>query len=189
MQKYLFIDRDGTLIVSPPSPLQIDHIEKLQFYPFVITWLGKIIRELDYKLVMVTNQNGLGTVHYPLSTFYPAQNFMLNVFKNEGILFSDIIIDPSYPSENSPNRKPRIGRMTNYLQNELVDMQHSFVIGDRYTDIQFAKNLGCKGILLNPGNQRGISECTDPIALLTAKYTALASSSWEDIYRYLKNKI
>ncbi len=186
MQKYLFIDRDGTLIESPPSPQQIDSIEKLQFYPFVITWLAKIITELNYKLVLVTNQNGLGTHAYPLHTFYTVQNFMLDVLKKEGIFFSEIIIDSSYPADNSPLRKPRIGRMTNYINNPNIDIQNSFVIGDRYTDIQFAKNLGCKGIILNPQNQRGLGELTDTVEKLKNNYTALATPHWQHIYLFLK---
>ncbi len=186
MQKYLFIDRDGTLIESPPSPEQIDSIEKLRFYPNVITWLGRIATELSFKLVMVTNQNGLGTAAYPISKFLPAQNFMLEVLKNEGIIFEEIIIDDSHTDEQSPLRKPRIGRMNNYLNNSSVDMQHSYVIGDRYTDIQFAKNLGCKGILLNPENKRGLADLTDSIDELKNNWMALASESWKDVYDFLK---
>jgi imidazoleglycerol-phosphate dehydratase / histidinol-phosphatase len=188
MQKYLFIDRDGTLIESPPSPEQIDSIDKLCFLPYVITWLGKIATELPYKLVMVTNQNGLGTKEYPQEMFLPAQNFMLDILKKEGIIFSEIIIDDSYPEVNSPLRKPRIGRMQAYTNNLGVDMQNSYVIGDRYTDIQFAKNLGCKGILLNPENKRGLSELTDTIEELKNNWTALASTSWKDVYDFLKNR-
>ncbi len=187
MQKYLFIDRDGTLIESPPSPEQIDSIEKLRFYPNVITWLGRIATELSFKLVMVTNQNGLGTNEYPMESFLPAQNFMLNVLKNEDIIFSDIIIDGSHTEENSPLRKPRIGRMHAYLNNGDVDMQHSFVIGDRYTDVQFAKNLGCKGILLHPENERGLSELTDSVEELKSDWTALATPSWKEVYEFLKS--
>jgi imidazoleglycerol-phosphate dehydratase / histidinol-phosphatase len=187
MQKYLFIDRDGTLIESPPSPEQIDSVDKLRFYPNVITWLGRIATELSFKLVMVTNQNGLGTSDYPIETFLPAQNFMLEVLKNEGIEFSYIIIDDSHTEENSPLRKPRIGRMHAYINNADVDMKNSFVIGDRYTDVQFAKNLGCKGILLHPENQRGLAELTDSIEDLKSNWTALASTSWKDVYEFLKN--
>ena len=156
MQKYLFIDRDGTLIESPPSPEQVDSIDKLRFYPNVISWLGRIAAELPFKLVMVTNQNGLGTAEYPMETFLPAQNFMLDILKNEGIEFSEIIIDESHTIDNSPLRKPRTGRMHAYMNNAAVDLQNSFVIGDRLTDVQFAKNLGCKCILLNPTNERGL---------------------------------
>jgi imidazoleglycerol-phosphate dehydratase / histidinol-phosphatase len=187
MQKYLFIDRDGTIIESPPSPEQIDSIDKLRFYPNVITWLGRIAAELPFKLVMVTNQNGLGTKEYPEEMFLPAQNFMLDILKGEGIVFSEIIIDDSYPEENSPLRKPRIGRMHAYLNNADVDIKNSFVIGDRYTDVQFAKNLGCKGILLHPENQRGLAELTDSMEDLKTNWTALASTSWKDVYEFLNN--
>jgi imidazoleglycerol-phosphate dehydratase / histidinol-phosphatase len=186
MQKYLFIDRDGTIIESPPSPEQIDRIEKLRFYPNVITWLGRIATELDFTLVMVTNQNGLGTNEYPIEMFLPAQNFMLDVLKNEGICFSEIIIDDSHTEENSPLRKPRTGRMHTYMNNPNVDMQHSFVIGDRYTDVQFAKNLGCKGIILNPENERGLGDLTDSLEELKANWTALSSTSWKEVYAFLK---
>lgn len=186
MQKYLFIDRDGTLIESPPSPEQIDSIDKLRFYPDVISWLGKIVSTLPYKLVMVTNQNGLGTALYPQEIFLPVQNLMLEIFKKEGIEFTDIIIDNSFPDDNSFLRKPRVGRMHAYIKNPAVDMQNSFVIGDRYSDIQFAKNLGCKGILLHPENQRGLAELTDTVEELKTNWTALSSSSWEDVYEFLK---
>jgi imidazoleglycerol-phosphate dehydratase / histidinol-phosphatase len=188
MQKFLFIDRDGTIIESPPSPEQIDSIDKLHFLPNVITWLGKIATELSFKLVMVTNQNGLGTKEYPPEKFLPAQNFMLDILKNEGIVFSEIIIDDSYPEDNSSLRKPRIGRMEAYTNNPEVDMQNSFVIGDRYTDVQFAKNLGCKGIILNPENKRGLGELTDSVEELKNNWTALASTSWQDVYDFLKNR-
>ncbi len=186
MQKYLFIDRDGTIIESPPSPEQIDSIEKLRFYPYAITWLGRIATELSFKLVMVTNQNGLGTNEYPLTKFLPAQNFMLDLLKNEGIVFEEIIIDESHTDEQSDLRKPRIGRMHAYLNNPSVDMQHSYVIGDRYTDVQFAKNLGCKGILLNPENKRGLADLTDSIDELKNNWMALASENWKDVYEFLK---
>lgn len=186
MQKYLFIDRDGTLIESPPSPLQIDSIEKLRFYPQVITWLAKIATKLNFKLVMVTNQNGLGTISYPINTFLPAHNFMLDVFKNECIEFYEIIIDDSLPEENSAKRKPRIGRMTHYLNNPAIDIKNSFVIGDRITDVQFAKNLGCKAININAENIRGQKEITDTIDELRTNWTALETTSWKEIYEFLK---
>ncbi len=189
MQKYLFIDRDGTLIQGPAfSGGQIDSFEKLHFYPHVITWLGKIARELSYKLVMVTNQNGLGSPMFPHELFTPTQNFILEVFKNEDILFEDIIIDDSVPEQNSPLRKPRIGRMTKYLEDAYCDIKNSFVIGDRLTDIQFAKNLGCKGILIHPENLRGQIELTDTIEELKTNHIALASPRWKDIYEFLSKQ-
>jgi imidazoleglycerol-phosphate dehydratase / histidinol-phosphatase len=187
MQKYLFIDRDGTLIEGPPSGGQIDSFDKLHFYPNVITWLSRIAHELDYVFVMVTNQNGLGTAVFTQEMFSPTQDFMLKVLKGEGIIFENIIVDNSYPTDNSPLRKPRIGRMYDYIHNPEIDMQHSFVIGDRITDVQFAKNLGCKAIFLNPDNPRGQTELTDTIEELKTNWTALASTSWKDVYTFLKN--
>ena len=188
MQKYLFIDRDGTLLQGPAPGGQIDCFEKLHFYPHVITWLGKIARELPYELVMVTNQNGLGSPMFPHELFAPTQNFMLEVFKNEEIIFENIIVDDSVPKENSPLRKPRVGRMTAYLDDPNCDVKNSFVIGDRLTDIQFAKNLGCKGILINPENLRGQIELTDSIEELKTNYTVLASPHWKDIYEFLSKQ-
>jgi imidazoleglycerol-phosphate dehydratase / histidinol-phosphatase len=121
-----------------------------------------------------------------MESFLPAQNFMLEVLKKEGIVFSEIIIDDSRTLENSPLRKPRVGRMHAYMNNPDVDMQNSFVIGDRYTDVQFAKNLGCKGILLHPENQRGLADLTDSVDELKSNWTALASTSWKDVYEFLR---
>jgi imidazoleglycerol-phosphate dehydratase / histidinol-phosphatase len=188
MQKYLFIDRDGTLLQSPPPGGQVDAFEKLHFYPHVITWLGKIAHELPYKLVMVTNQNGLGSPLFPHEIFLPTQNFMLDVFKNEDIVFHDIIVDESLPEENSPLRKPRTGRMTAYLEDSNADIKNSFVIGDRLTDMQFAKNMGCKGIFLNPDNLRGQAELTDSIEELKTNWVSLSSPLWEDVYHFLKSQ-
>ena len=186
MQKYLFIDRDGTIIQSPPPGGQVDSFDKLQFYPHMFTWLSKIAFELAYKIVMVSNQNGLGTAEFHEDTFWPVQNFVINTLRNEGIVFSDVIIDGSMPGDNSPLRKPRTGRMTAYLHDADTDMENSFVIGDRITDVQFAKNLGCKAIFLNPGNLRGSGELTDTVEYLKANTVALGSESWKDAYEFLK---
>ncbi len=188
MHKYLFIDRDGTLLQSPPPGGQVDCFEKLHFYPHVITWLGKIARELPFKLVMVTNQNGLGSPMFPHELFLPTQNFMMEVFNNEGIFFEDVIVDDSLPEENSPLRKPRIGRMTKYLENDAIDITASFVIGDRLTDVQFAKNMGCKGIFINPENMRGQTEIIDSVEELRTHWVALATHNWQDIYEFLAKK-
>ena len=187
MQKYLFIDRDGTIIVSPPPHGQVDSFDKLHFYPHVITWLGKIATELPYQLVLVTNQNGLGTDMFPEKDFYPVQNFMLETFQNEGVIFSDIIIDGSLPAENSPLRKPRTGRMKKYLDDPDCDIPNSFVIGDRLTDVQFAKNLGCKAIFINPGNTRGLTEITDTPEYLRANTVALGTLDWNEVYEFLRD--
>ncbi len=153
--KVLFIDRDGTLIVEPPVDFQVDTLEKLEFYPGVFQNLIQIVNNLHYEMVMVTNQDGLGTESFPDDTFWPVQNKMLTTFENEGLSFSDIHIDPSLPEENSPNRKPRTGMLQKYFSDE-YDLAGSFVIGDRITDIELAKNLGCKAILLSSDN--GIRE-------------------------------
>ena len=151
----------------------------------MFTWLSKIALELPYKIVMVSNQNGLGTPKFPEETFWPVQNFVINTLRNEGINFSDIIIDGSMPDDRSPLRKPRVGRMTEYLHDETADIKNSFVIGDRITDVQFAKNLGCKAIFLNPGNLRGEHELTDTLDYLKTNSVALASESWKDAYEFL----
>ncbi len=145
--RLLFIDRDGTIIVEPPEDYQIDSLEKLEFYPGVFTNLNRIANNLDFKLVMVSNQDGLGTDSFPEDTFWPAHNMMLKALENEGIIFDKIHIDPSLPHENSPNRKPRTGMLQEYF-GEGYDLENSFVIGDRITDIELAKNLGCKAIFL-----------------------------------------
>ena len=149
-KKVLFIDRDGTLVIEPPIDYQLDAFEKLEFYPKVFRNLYFIRQKLDFELVMVTNQDGLGTPSFPEETFWPVHNLMLQSFKNEGIEFDNILIDRSFPEDNAPTRKPRTGMLTAYLQNPDYDLPGSFVIGDRATDVQLAQNLGCKAILLQP---------------------------------------
>ena len=170
MKKVLFIDRDGTLAIEPPIDFQLDSLEKLEFYPGVFQWLSRIAKEFDYELVMVTNQDGLGTDSFPEDTFWPAQNKIIQAFKNEGVEFSEILIDKSFPEDNAPTRKPRTGLLNKYIHGN-YDLKNSFVIGDRATDIELAKNLGSKGIYIN-------SEGSD--------YAILNTTSWEDIYNYLK---
>ncbi|MFT4061693.1 MAG: bifunctional histidinol-phosphatase/imidazoleglycerol-phosphate dehydratase HisB [Edaphocola sp.] len=167
-KKVLFIDRDGTLIIEPPEDFQVDSLEKLEFYPGVFTWLGRIARELDYELVMVTNQDGLGTDSFPENTFWPAHDKMLAGLKNEGILFSEILIDRSFPHENNPNRKPGTGMLAHYLKGN-YDLANSYVIGDRLTDVQLAKNMGTKAIYMG-------HESSD---------AAFSTQSWQAIYEYL----
>ncbi len=169
MKKVLFIDRDGTILVEPPDE-QVDSFEKMQFYPEAITNLSKITRELEYELVMVTNQDGLGTSSFPEETFYPVHNKMLQILEGEGVVFSEILIDRSFPQENSPNRKPRTGLLHHYIKGE-YDLENSYVIGDRHTDVELAKNLGCKAIL--------IDQNTHPDA-------ELITTDWETIYRHLR---
>jgi imidazoleglycerol-phosphate dehydratase/histidinol-phosphatase len=178
MKKVLFIDRDGTLILEPPDE-QIDSLEKLEFYPGVFTWLGKIVRASDYELVMVTNQDGLGTEKFPEDTFWPAHDKMMRAFEKEGIRFSRVLIDRSFPHENKNTRKPGTGMLTDFLSGS-YDLKNSYVIGDRLTDIQLAKNLGTKGILINAGSlSPKIKEAN------LEEYCTLTSSNWEDIYKLL----
>ena len=170
MKKVLFIDRDGTLILEPPTDFQVDSLEKLEFYPKVLQNLAKIVKELDYELVMVTNQDGLGTASFPQNTFDLPHEKMLTILKNEGIVFSEQLIDDSFEEGNSPNRKPRLGMLQNYVHGN-YDLENSYVIGDRKTDIELAKNLGSKSIF--------ISEDDFDEATLTTK-------SWDEVYQYLK---
>ncbi|HRX11615.1 MAG TPA: bifunctional histidinol-phosphatase/imidazoleglycerol-phosphate dehydratase HisB [Draconibacterium sp.] len=174
-KKALFIDRDGTLIFEPDDE-QIDSLEKLEFLPKVFRNLYFIQKNLDYELVMVTNQDGLGTASYPEETFWPAHKKVLQAFENEGVTFDDILIDRSFPHENLPTRKPGTGMLTNYL-NGGYDLENSFVIGDRLTDIQLAKNLGAKGILINNGD---LVEQMETQGL--ANHCVLVSEDWDDIY-------
>jgi imidazoleglycerol-phosphate dehydratase / histidinol-phosphatase len=178
MKKILFLDRDGCLIIEPPDE-QIDSLEKLEFFPEVITWLGRIARELDYELVMVTNQDGLGTDRFPENTFWPAHDKMMKTFANEGIHFTDIFIDRSFLHENKPTRKPGTAMLTKYFSGE-YDLANSFVVGDRVTDVQLAKNLGAKGILLNAGSLSG--KLTE---LGLNDTCALTTMSWKTIYEFL----
>lgn len=180
MKKVLFIDRDGTLIVEPED-YQIDSFEKLVFYPKVFRYLGKIARELDYEIVMVTNQDGLGTASFPEDTFWPVHNFMLATFKAEGIHFKAQHIDPTFEADNAPTRKPRIGMLTQYFSGE-HDLANSFVIGDRLSDVELAKNLGAKAIFMNPSNFENSAAEKKPFK----DYIALESADWEVIYQFLK---
>jgi len=170
MKKVLFIDRDGTLILEPPIDFQVDSLEKLEFYPQVFQYLSRIAKELDYELVMVTNQDGMGTDSFPENTFWPAQNKMLKAFENEGIRFSDVIIDVSFPEQNLPTRKPGTALLQQYVKGH-YDLKNSFVIGDRITDIQLAKNLGSQAIF---------------ISAIANEQAVLSTTSWETIYQFLK---
>ena len=172
MKKVLFIDRDGTLVVEPPINYQLDSLEKLEFYPGVFQYLARIANELEYELVMVSNQDGLGTDSFPEETFWPAQNKIIQAFKNEGIKFSEILIDRSFPQENAPTRKPGTALLAHYIKGD-YDLSNSYVIGDRATDIELAINLGCQSIFIN----KDLNE--------NANLTTL---SWAEIYQYLKQK-
>ncbi|MEP6628563.1 MAG: histidinol-phosphatase, partial [Ginsengibacter sp.] len=142
-KKVLFIDRDGTLINEAPPTYQLDSFDKLQFYPHVFEYMTKIATELNYELVMVTNQDGLGTASFPEDTFWPLQNFVISSFKNEQVIFSNVFIDKTFPYENAPTRKPGTAMLTSYLNNPAYDIADSYVIGDRITDMQLAHNLNC----------------------------------------------
>jgi imidazoleglycerol-phosphate dehydratase/histidinol-phosphatase len=169
MKKVLFIDRDGTIITEPEDE-QVDSYEKLSFLPGAITCLSKIAAETDFELVMVTNQDGLGTESYPEETFWPVHNKMLQILEREGIVFKEIFIDRTFPSQKAPTRKPGTAMLVKYMAKG-IDLDSSFVIGDRLSDVEFAKNLGCKAILINSINS--------PDAEISV-------SEWNDIYKYLK---
>lgn len=183
MKNVLFIDRDGTLIKEPEDN-QIDAFEKLEFYPEVFTYLKKIATELDYELVLVTNQDGLGTVSHPEEHFWPVHNFMIKCFENEGIFFADEHIDRTFADDNAPTRKPRTGLLTSYFSDD-YDLKNSFVIGDRLTDVELAKNLGAKGIYINDQTFLGTNEVSSTKEAL-APYIGLETNTWSEIYEFLK---
>ena len=180
MKRALFIDRDGTIVIEPPVDYQLDSLEKLEFYPKVFRNLYFIRKQLDFEFVMVTNQDGLGTDSFPEDTFWPAHNKMLKTLEGEGIRFDDILIDRSFPEENSPNRKPRTGMLGNYLSGE-YDLANSYVIGDRLTDMQLAANLGAKGIWLRPDDGEARRLLTENPAISPV----LITDDWDRITEYL----
>jgi len=181
MKKVLFIDRDGTLTLEP-GDYQVDAFEKLVFYPEVFRYLSSIARELDYELVMVTNQDGLGSDRFPEEEFWPYQNHLVKSFENEGVVFSKIFIDRTFPHDKADTRKPGIGMLMGYLDNPEYDLSASYVIGDRLTDMQLAKNLGAKGIFIDNNVDLGANEVTDSALEETI---ALTTKSWEAIYYML----
>lgn len=178
-KKVLFIDRDGTIVIEPPVDYQLDSFNKLEFYPKVIRNLSFIREKLDFELVMVTNQDGLGTASFPEETFWPVHNFILKTLEGEGVVFDDILIDRSFPEEKSPNRKPGIGMLKKYFSDE-YDLSQSYVIGDRVTDMQLASNLGAKGIWLHK-NDNSDEELLDQIP----NGLAYVSDDWDRIAEYL----
>ena len=186
MKKVLFIDRDGTLAIEPPLDYQLDSFEKLEFYPKVFQYLGKIAKDLDFELVMVTNQDGLGTPSFPEATFWPVHNFLVKTFEKEGIVFTEQIIDRTFARDNAPTRKPNTGLLSHYISSS-YDLENSFVIGDRMTDIELAKNLGAKGIFINNDNIEGTDELTVTKDELE-NYIALETKDWSAIYEFLKAK-
>ncbi|MCA0959633.1 bifunctional histidinol-phosphatase/imidazoleglycerol-phosphate dehydratase HisB [Muricauda ruestringensis] len=182
-KKVLFIDRDGTIIKETVDE-QIDAFEKMIFYPKAFTYLGKIAKELDYELVMITNQDGLGTDIFPEDTFWPVHNFIIKSFENEGVVFDAVYIDKTFPKDNADTRKPGTGMLTSYFSEE-YDLENSFVIGDRLTDVELAKNLGAKGIFINDNTHLGTGEITVKREELD-DFIALESNDWEKIYEFLK---
>ena len=182
-KKVLFIDRDGT-IIKETYDQQIDAFDKMIFYPKVFSNLSKIAKELDYELVMITNQDGLGTAIFPEETFWPVHNFILKSFENEGVVFSKVFIDRTFPEDNANTRKPGTGLLTDYFSAE-YDLENSFVIGDRLTDVELAKNLGSKAIFINDNTNYGTGEITVKKDELE-RVIALESNDWEKIYEFLK---
>jgi imidazoleglycerol-phosphate dehydratase / histidinol-phosphatase len=180
MKRALFIDRDGTLVLEPPVDYQLDSLEKLEFYPKMFRNLYFIRKQLDFEFVMVTNQDGLGTSSFPEETFWPAHNKMLKALEGEGIVFDDILIDRSFPEDNSPNRKPRTGMLGKYLSGE-YDLAASYVIGDRPTDMQLAANLGAKGIWLRPFDDEARAFLSENPSLAPV----LITDDWDRVTEYL----
>lgn len=188
MKKILFIDRDGTIVKEAKAPdYVLDTFEELEFYPEVFRYLGKIVRKMDFEIVMVTNQDGLGTKALPTETFWSIHNKIMKAFENEGIVFSKVFIDDSYPDDKKPTRKPGIGMVTEYINNPKYDLKKSFMIGDRLTDMEFAKNLNAKGIFINNDEALGATEINSKREELDA-FIALQTTSWKEIYKFL-NKI
>ena len=184
MKKVLFIDRDGTIVLEPEN-YQLDSLDKLEFYPKAFQYLAKITSELDYELAMVTNQDGLGTDSFPEDTFWPTQNFILKAFENEGVVFDEIFVDRTFPEENAPTRKPRTGMLTKYLNNPEYDLENSFVLGDRLTDVELAKNLGAKAIFMNDTDGIGSNEISSKREELN-ETIVLQTMDWKKIYEFLK---
>ena len=172
MKKVLFIDRDGTLVIEPPVDYQLDSLKKLEFYPGAFRYLSMIAEQFNYELVMVTNQDGLGTESFPEDTFWPAQEKIIQAFENEGVVFADVHIDRTFPEQNAPTRKPGTAMLTRYLKGD-YDLTRSFVLGDRFSDVKLAENLGCKAIWMNESE----SESNQALALQT--------TSWKAIYQFL----
>jgi len=183
--KVLFIDRDGTLIKEAPPTYQLDSFPKLEFYPHMFEYMTKIAKEFDYELVMVTNQDGLGTGVFPENTFWPVHDFIMTALENEDIYFDKVFIDRTFPHDNAATRKPGTGMLLAYLNSEDYDIKNSFVIGDRITDVLLAKNLGCKAVWLNNHDDLGATEVKET-AKQISETIALETIYWKDIYEFLK---
>jgi imidazoleglycerol-phosphate dehydratase/histidinol-phosphatase len=185
-KRILFVDRDGVLLKEVPPSYQVDDWEKLEFYPEVFKYMGKIAEEFDFCLVMVSNQDGLGTPSFPAESFWPIQRHVIKSFENEGVHFTAVHIDRSWPEDHSPDRKPGIGMLKEYLNNPAYDIPGSFVIGDRITDVALAKNLGCKVLWLNNHPGLGANEIDESLEELKP-VIALETHKWKDIYNFLKS--
>ncbi|QJD98015.1 bifunctional histidinol-phosphatase/imidazoleglycerol-phosphate dehydratase HisB [Mucilaginibacter robiniae] len=184
-KKVLFIDRDGTLI-KEPADQQIDSFHKLEFYPGAIIYLSRIAKELDYELVMVSNQDGLGTLSHPDENFWPVHELIVRTFANEGVVFSATHIDRTFAADHTPTRKPGTGMLTSYFNIEEYDLPNSYVIGDRMNDVLLAKNLGAKALWLNNHSGLGAQEFTEDEASAIKNTVALETTDWQQIYEYLK---
>lgn len=186
-KKVLFIDRDGTLVIEPPVDYQLDAYEKLEFYPKVMRNLGFIRSKLDFEFVMVTNQDGLGTASFPEETFWPVHNLMMKTLEGEGITFDEVCIDRSFPADNAPTRKPRTGMLTRYLNDPAYDLAGSFVIGDRATDVELAKNLGCRAILLQDDKSmlKPVAEGGSASFEGLEEVCVLATTDWDRVADFL----
>lgn len=182
-KRAIFLDRDGTLIKEPPGDFQVDSLEKLEFIPGVFRNLYKLKNYTAYELVMVSNQDGLGTDAFPEADFRPVHEKFLTAFRNEGVEFDAVHIDPSLPADGSPNRKPQTGMLTRYMEGG-YDLAGSFVIGDRMTDMELARNLGCRGILFGTENMTGVLKEKE-----LDQYAVLVSDQWDDIYRFIRSDL
>ena len=182
MKKVLFIDRDGVVLQEPPSDFQIDTIEKTSFVPGAISTLSMIAADFDFYKVMVTNQDGLGTASYPENTFHPYQDLMLRTLAGECFVFDEIIIDKTFAADNQPTRKPGVALLQHLINNNQLDLANSYVIGDRWSDIQLAKNIGCKAIYL----KSALHELTSEQTFDYASTIVLETTNWKDIYTFLK---
>ena len=185
MKRVLFIDRDGTIVLEAPPTYQLDSFDKLRFYPEAFRYLSRIAAELDYELVMVTNQDGMGTEAFPEEHFWPVHRHIVQSFEGEGVHFAAVHIDRSFPHDNAPTRKPGTAMLTRYLDNPDYDIANSFVIGDRITDVQLAKNLGCRAIWMNQDPGLGAAEISHSLDELRS-VIALESPHWREIYSFLK---
>lgn len=181
-KRVLFLDRDGVVLIEPPTGFQIDSIEKTAFIPGAITALSRIASEMDYYKVMITNQDGLGTEAYPESAFFPYHDLMLRTLEGEGFVFDEMHVDRTYAKDKQITRKPGTGLLQHLMNNEQYDMVNSFMVGDRWSDIQLAKNLGCKAIYI----KSFLHELTEDEEILLRPTIALETDNWQDIYAFLK---